>query len=521
MAKKTFKIKSVLGGHSAAGYFGQEGQFLASSGIDPGLAVSSAIAKPSGAIVPTRYETFTGDAASVFTGAPMWLETNPKNELLYAYLSDGKLMSYTSSFASETHIGTPTSGAGNGMKYYDNYIYTATPTDISRYGPLNGSPSITNTYWTSTLSKTALTNTTYPTVRGVKFPNHPMHVHVGKLYIADFKDGIGRVHFIQTTKTTVEGDTDNGSTYNTTFALPSGYYPFDIESYGSDLVFICSQLIAGTPVIKQGKGMMFFWDTFSPKPYRGVEIPDALCTALLTHNGTPYVWSGSVENGVRVSKFLGGNQIVPVAEFSEGTPPPAGAVDSLGNRIVWGGQTTAPFGTGAGVYSLGYVNGKLPSSALNNIAWISAGTAPIVSSVKYVREDSTQPIVGWRSGSAFDNFGINKPSTSASFSAGTTAWMSEVISVGEPFEVVKIRIPLGAAVAANMTIVPTIKTDDLSSSTDLDNLNSTNYSESERNAVYNINVKGKHNFCLLLTFLGTATLPVLLPIEITINTLAD
>lgn len=518
MAKRILRIKSVLGGQSASSYLNREGEFLASVGIDPGLpATSSAINKPSGAIVPTRYETFTGDAASVFTGAPMWLETNPKNELLYAYLSSGKLMSYSGSYASETSIGTPTSGAGNGMKYYDNYIYLTTPTDVSRYGPLNGSPAIVNNYWTSTLSKTALTNTTYPSVRSLAFPNHAMHVHLGKLYILDFKDGIGRVHFIQTTKTTVEGDTDNGSTYNTTFAIPSGYYPFDLESYGSDLVIVCSQLIAGTPVIKQGKGMLFFWDTFSSKPYKGVEIPDALCSAILTHNGIPYTWSGAVEKGVRLHRYLGGNRLEPVTEFSEGTPPIAGAVDSLGNRITWGGLAVDPL-EGAGIYALGYPHGLLPQGALNQIGIIP--TASIVSSVKYVREDSLQPVIGWRNSNAFDNFGISKPSTTVSF-GGSVIWISEMFNIGQPFEVVKIRFPLSREVVSNISVTPKIYVDDISSSVDLDDINSTNFPNSELNAVFNCNVKGKHNFCLQLRFTNTESLSILLPIEITINTLAD
>lgn len=520
MAKyKKILINSVLGGQSPSAYFGREDQFLASIGIDPALPVNSGVVdRPGGAIIPTRYETFTGDAASVFTGAPMWIETNPKNELVYSYLSSGKLMSYSNTLASETSIGTPTSGAGNGMKYYDNYIYLATPTNVSRYGPLNGSPSITNTYWTGTLGKTALTNTTYPSVRSLTFPNHAMHVHVGKLYFLDFKDGIGRVHFIQTQTTTVEGDTDNGSTYDA-LRLPSGYYPFDIESYGSDLIILCSQLIAGTPIVKQGKAMAFFWDTFSTKPYKGVEIPDALGTALLTHNGVPYIWSGAVEKGVRLSRYVGGNQIETVAELSEGTPPPAGAVDAIGNRISWGGSGTKPY-AGAGVYSLGYPSSQLPSKALNMIAWIAAGSSPIVSSIKYALEGSVQPLVGWRSGSAFDNFGINKVSTSTSF-AGLSQWVSRIIQVGQPFAVVKVRFLFGFSVEANRVVVPSINVDDYSYNTDLDTINNTTFPNSERNGVINCNVVGKHNFVLNLSFTNTEILPILLPIEITIQIFED
>lgn len=512
--KKTFLIKSVLGGHSSAAYFGQKGQFLASVGIDPGLPVSaSAVDKPSGAIMPTRYEAFSGNEVN---SAPMWIVTNPKNELVYAYLANGRLISYSNTLGSETNIGTPTSGVGNGMAYYDNYIYLATPTDISRYGPLNGSPSLANTYWTSTLSKTALTNTTYPANRNVTFPNHVLHVHYGKLYILDYKDGIGRVHFIQTTKTTVEGDTDNGSTYNTTFALPSGYLPFDMDSYGSDIGIIAVPIGASSPVIKQGKAMLFLWDTFSPKPYRGIELPDAIATAILTHNGIPHIWSGSIEKGVRLSRYTGGNRIETLLEFSEGTPPPAGAVDALGNRVIWGGWGTKPL-TSTGVYARGYVDGRLPSGSLNQIAnGFTSGTSPVVSALKFVQEGSVQPIIGWRSAT---NFGISKSSTSASF-GGFSIFQSEIVNVGQPFAVTKVRLPLAEAVAANMSIAPSIYVDDLSSSTELTAIATTDFS-GKRNAPINCHVLGEHNFMLQLSFTNTAVLPVLLPIEITIETFKD
>lgn len=514
--KKRYIIQSILGGQSAGAYFGKTGQFFASIGIDPELTVTSSnLGKPTGAIVPTRYETFSGAYDTVFTSAPMWIETTVKNDYVYSYLANGKLFRYSSSLGSETEIGTPTSGAGNGMKYYDNYIYLATPTNISRYGPLDGSPSITNTYWSSTLSKSVLINTTYPGFSSITYPNHAMHVHYGKLYFLDFKDGVGRVHFIQTTTTTVQGDTDNGSTENA-LRLPPGYYPFDIESYGSDLIIVCSPTNTASPSIKQGKAMLFFWDCSSSKPYRGIELPDSLGTALYTHYGVPYVWTGAIDRGVTLSRYLGGNQVEPYKSFPVGSPPPAGAIDALGGRISWGGKS--PINSAACVFSLGYVNTGLPSDALNNTAVIPY-TSTVISSFKYVTENSKYPIIGWRNGQAVNTYGLSKNSSTESF-ATNNAFYFETINVGQPFEVEKIRLPLGDSVTTNMTVVPTVYVDDFSSSTELDTINSTNFN-GERNAVLNCNVQGKHNFNLGLFFSNTTVLPVLMPIEITINTLAD
>jgi len=514
--QKKFLIKSILGGQSTGAYFGNGGQFLMSVGIDPELTVATGnLSKPSGAIVPTRFETFSGAYDTVFTSAPMWLETTVKNSNVYAYLANGKFFSYSSSLGSETDIGTPTSGAGNGMKYYDNYIYLATPTNISRYGPLDGSASIANTYWTSTLGKSALINTTYPGFSSIVYPNHAMHVHYGKLYILDFKDGVGRVHFIQTTTTTVQGDTDNGSTENA-LRLPSGYYPFDIESYGSDLAIICSPTNTSSPVTKQGKAIMFLWDTYSSKPYRGIELPDSLGTALYTHYGIPYIWTGAIDRGFTVSRYLGGNQVKPFLSFPVGSPPPAGAIDALGGRVSWGGKS--PLNTAASVFSAGYVTAGMSSDALNNTAVISYSDT-VISALKYVTENSKYPIIGWRNSQATNTFGLSKNSTTASF-GGSNIFYSESINVGQPFQVKKIRVPLGESVVANMNVTPTVYVDDFSSNTELDVISTTNFS-GERNAVINCNVLGKHNFNLGFSFTNTVVLPLLMPIEITIETLAD
>jgi len=141
---KELQINSILDGQSNTQYFSSENSYLTSIAIDPDMPIGSDT-KASGCIVPVVYEEFSG---ANITGYPKWILTNIKNSLVYVYNSDGKVVSYTSALASETLVGTPTNGAGNGAVYYNNYLYFATPTDISRYGPLNGSPSLTNTVWT-------------------------------------------------------------------------------------------------------------------------------------------------------------------------------------------------------------------------------------------------------------------------------------------------------------------------------------------------------------------------------------
>src|SRR5439155_975543 len=116
----------IINGIAPSYYVQAEGQYLGGLAMDPNSAASSRLG---GHIAPVKYTTFSG---SNVTGSPNWLITNPKNNKVYAYMSDGKFVSYSSVLASETLVGTPTSGAGNGAAYYNNYIYLFTPTDTSR-----------------------------------------------------------------------------------------------------------------------------------------------------------------------------------------------------------------------------------------------------------------------------------------------------------------------------------------------------------------------------------------------------
>lgn len=203
MARSTIQINSILDGWSQTKYLGSKNSFDSSIGVDPDLSLTTSDTKTSGVIVPVAYEDFSDTDLS---GAVRWLITNPKDTNLYTYNSDGEVLSYSSSLtqASEAVIGTPTSGAGNGGTYYNNYIYFMTPTDISRYGPMDNSPSLTNTVWTGTTlgSQKSLVNTTYPSLRGLPIPNHSGHVHGDdSLYFCDFVNGKGIIQKIKTSPT--------------------------------------------------------------------------------------------------------------------------------------------------------------------------------------------------------------------------------------------------------------------------------------------------------------------------------
>ena len=508
-AKVTFE--SILGGWSQTQYQGKKDTYQSSIAIDPDFPIGTDV-RTSGMICPTVYEKFS---STNVTGFPKWILSNIKDEYIYTYMSDGKFVSYDNTLASETLIGTPTSGAGNGGAYYNNYIYLATPTDVSRYGPLSSSPTLVNNAWTgSTLgSLTALTNTTYPSLRGTPIPNHPMHVHVDNcLYVGDVSNGQGIINKINTKKTTYEGDTNDGSAYNA-LDLPFGYWPTDIESYGTDLVILAIQ--TSSVVLNQGRAALFFWDCVSDSFYRVVKIPDPIGTALLNNNGILYIFSGNAVNGVRISYYSGGDSIKDSVYLEEGTPPFAGAVDDLGNRIVFGGWTTQPTAS-ASVFAYGSKKADLPETLHNIVKTSSTGAIGTVTAVKFVQQSSNvkpQVIAGWGDASTY---GIDKLSTSGTYAS---VWRSNVISVGMSFDIQEIRIPLGATLASGMTIVPKVYLDDGSTVKTMTTINSTNFDG--RYAIFKrpeINdYSGSNNFYIELTFQGTTYCPVLLPLKIEID----
>mgnify|MGYP001583113209 CR=1 FL=1 len=543
MPKFTVTIESILGGISSNAYMGRTDQFHASIGIDPDRPIqTSGVTKTSGVLVPSSAEDVSG---VVLSGYPLWIVTNPKgtaSELIYVYASDGEFISYVNAGGTGTLEGTPTSGAGNGMAYYNNYVYLATPTNVSRYGPLDGTPTLTNTVWTGTTlgSQAALADALYPTQRGVTLPNHPMHVHIdNKLYVGDTvtaanaNKGRGVIHWIRTTRTTDEGDTNDGSTYGA-FYLPFGYTPTDIESWGTDVVVAAipnTDSVAG----RFSNAKLFFWDAINAPtlPYKVVELQDPLVTALLNHNGNLYLWTGSYGSGiasdsvggVRLSVYQGGYTIKQLTFQEEGLPPIPGGVAASGNRIIWTGYTSYPEDQIC-LWAYGYKDGNLPA-VLHNIVTGSAtasGTTWTSTAVAVVEQVSfgadPRLWMGWKDGAVTQDFGIDRINATANV-ARPAVYRSLIYSMKQPFRINKLSLPLGAAVAADMTLIPTILTDDLSASTALTTINSTNYAASERRVVMFPSVFGTNNFCLQLRWSGTAILPVNLPIIIEGETLND
>lgn len=198
------EIESIAGGISPTAFDDSKDGYHAGLGIDPDMA-DNTILRPGGIIKPIAYAEFSGAEVNV---APMWLRTTPKNELLYTLLANGKFISYSSALGSETLIATATSCTGNGMVYYNNYIYIFRGVEVDRYGPIDGTPAYTTAIWTTAtasngFNQKAIQNRSYPQANQQALPNHVAHVHSdGALYFCDvLPDGKGTIHKIKTAPT--------------------------------------------------------------------------------------------------------------------------------------------------------------------------------------------------------------------------------------------------------------------------------------------------------------------------------
>lgn len=511
-------------------------QFRASLGIDPAQPIddldtaTSTVA--SGLLRPAASQKISG---TTINAAPLWMKTNPKDGLLYVYdsLSSAYTVSTTNTVTALSDAGT-LSGIGNGMEYYDNYMYFATGTDITRYGPLNGTPGFTINYWTSTLGKAALTNTTYPASfkNLINLPNHVMCRHSdGKMYFTDVVGNQGAIHYIATTKTTVEGDTNNSSTASKlTFGY--GLWPTCIESFGS---FIAVGLIEATSTNKRDpKAKLALWDTTSStfNQIIWVEFPDPLITAIKNVNGALYIVSGGYNGrGFRVSKYLGGYSFQEVYYSETGEPCLPGAIESIGSQLIFGTHTTIPASDGC-VYSVGLQKAKLGGGIFNIMRATGGNSSTSVTALAMFANGSNTPLefgfnnptIGWTNGSGTSANGLDQQQTQ--YNNAPSIWWSQMYKIGQPFYLKRIKIPLSQAVAANMTITPTVYYDDGISSQSFTVINSTNFPNGERyinlrtNGSGN-NVQGFNNFWLELKWTGSALLTVNLPIQIEFETFPD
>lgn len=533
MANKTqtIRIESILGGESGYLNFSAPDEYQASFGIEPDIALGGYT--PSGYIVPTFVSTTTVQGA-LGSGFPVWIETSPKTDLYYIYSTAGSV--YTNDGSSTiTGIGDLNDGGdaeGNGMAYYDNYIYCARSTTVARYGPLDGTATWTDDYWVTTLSKTALSNTSYPQTSNVVIHsfNHIMLRHTdGALYFTDVVGNQGVLHKIATTKTTVEGDTDKGSTYNVV-DFPYGMFPSAVASFGEQIAIALFEgrdygTSSGGLGTTKHKAQLVLWNPSNPTTYddiTGQDFPDQIITAMVASNGVLYTFSCGSDGGTgtRVCRYLGGHSFEQVAYLDYLRAPFPGAVVASLNKISFAG-TSYRNGTEGTILSIGSKLSPISNKVFNSVA--SPATA--IFAIKKFNSGSGLADESFYF-TAYDGssrYIYNQTLPGGISNASTNSyWISQTYKIGGRFKITRISFNINDSIASgdDFAIAPSILLDDNTSSKTLQTISYTTVGSETHFVLRPENCVGKNNFNLKFSFSGSANLSgfeVGIPLPITID----
>ena len=535
MDKKVNKVvfDSILGGQGDFSEFQGKGQYRSSLGIDPFMPILDSLSnisdRPSGLLRPAPS---TQNSGTSINDTVMWIESNPKTQDVFVYDHQGSLYTVQAdsinTFTSLSDGGSLSNSIGNGAAYYDNYIYLSKNTTIARYGPLDGTPSFNGDYWGTTLGKTALTQSTeYPlhAFLGIYYPFHVLHRHSdGRLYIADTIGGRGSISYISTSKTTVEGDTDNGSTYNI-LTLPQNFLPTAMASYGSQLaiaVFEGPSTTIGNSQSKK-KAKILLWDT-SSQNYNTItndEFPDQFISSIRNVNGVLYVISADLgSSGFRISRYIGGYSFQEVKKVYSGEAPFHGGTSGIGDNLYIASYTTSPINASS-VYA--YVPG---TNSLHNILNIKTGASYSASALctdlsKNMRRRTVLASYSTGSPGGTNNGLVHNYNSSADYSTNNQYWWSPVVTVGQPFKIRKLRLSIPNILTANMSIIPSFWCDGHAQSVIMPTINSTNYGTRAQTFVLRpVHTSGTasqtndYSFWLELKWTGSENCPIALPIEV-------
>jgi hypothetical protein len=127
-----------------------------------------------------------------------------------------------------------------------------------------------------------------------------------------------------------------------------------------------------------------------------------------------------------------------------------------------------------------------------------------------------------------NNYGIDKFSTTAQL---LSVFRTEMYSVGSAFTIERIRIPLGAALAADMSLAAYIYYDVGDEGNTkvkaLTLISTANFAAGTKKIIFNQqdieddNISPQNNFYIQFIWTGTVKLPVIFPIIITIDVKED
>lgn len=158
-------------------------------------------------------------SGTVCTDFPLYVTQNVNGDV-WAQGDTGVIYKGTSNASSWSVVAgnsAHSANNGRGVIIWEDYLFAMTATNVDVYGPLSGSPSWTNGWWTGTAAQPALLNTS-SSVQHVAFVNPALNF----LYICN-----GRyIAYVQLSSPTATFDPGTASTFlanNRAFIMPAFY----------------------------------------------------------------------------------------------------------------------------------------------------------------------------------------------------------------------------------------------------------------------------------------------------------
>ena len=341
----------------------------------------------------------TKDSSTTITDLPKWIEHDAVNDKTYAYGDDGNFYSETAGTWSA--LTTPTTAQGQGMRIWNDYVWLRKTTAVATYGPLSGSPSLTQSHATVTGNIQSITD------------HAPIVEFLGNLYFANSR-------FL--------GEWNGTAwTYNK-ITLPIGWKIRAMAVLGEQLVM---GGWIGTNVYDYSKGFLWFWngtDTsvtdfleISEGAVNSMHVVDNLLYFVAGSIGNLYVYTGQTIKMRQITNLLATNSYMDVF-------PGAMGIHKGDLMIGLAGKTDSTDIT-QGVYSYTRTSKNYPR-AMNIDHVISAGTLT-GTTLKIGAIHSVGPnefYIGWEDTTATN--GIDKVSGTSPYT--TAIWYSLVFDNGNP-----------------------------------------------------------------------------------------
>ena len=391
MAKKQLWVTDrFYGGMSEAPKEGPRGAFLYGDRLD----ISTDLTGMTAGIKTTK------DSGTVVTDLPKWIEHDAVNDKTYAYGDDGNF--YVESAASWSALTAATTAAGQGMRIWNDYVYLRKTSALARYGPLSGSPTLTQSWQTSNVQ--TITD------------HAPMVEFLGNLYVANGRY-LGEWN-------------DSAWTYNK-ITLPVGWKIRAMSVLGEDLIM---GGWIGTNVYDYEKGFLWIWNGTDTSVTNFLEINEGAVNSMKVIDNNLYFVAGA-----SAKLYIYTGQVIPLrpissdllqSQYAEIFP---GAMDVHRGQLVIGmaGKTDSS-ALVQGAYSYGRISKNYPR-ALNLDHIISTATTT-GTTLKIGAVNSVGPnemYIGWEDTTATN--GIDKISGTTPYS--TAVWHSLWFDNGNAYTV--------------------------------------------------------------------------------------